>query len=266
MAASTGLISDTAMPLSYSLQLYTKEVKYEFLKLWRNKGFALSTVGFPIMFYLLFGVANRHVGADGFQYAKYLLASYSCFGMIGASLFGIGVGLAMERAQGWLEVKQASPMPPQAYLLAKVISCMAFALVIVSALLILGTTMAGVQLTPEQAAKLVATTMCGAIPFASMGLLLGLLVPPTAAPGVVNMIYLPMSFCSGLWMPIEILPHWLQRVAPWLPAYHFAQLGLNVVGYARNSPMLTHWNALAGFTMLFLGLSWLVFSRQAAKA
>jgi hypothetical protein len=45
MSASTALISDTALPLAYSLRLYTKEEKYEFLKLWRNKGFTLSTIG-----------------------------------------------------------------------------------------------------------------------------------------------------------------------------------------------------------------------------
>jgi ABC-2 type transport system permease protein len=266
MASTTVTMPDVATPLHYTLRLYSKEAKYEFLKLLRNKGFTLSTIGFPIMFYLLFGVANRHAVPGGFQYSKYLLASYSCFGMIGASLFGIGVGLAMERAQGWLEVKQASPMPTQAYLLAKIASCMGFAFVIVSALLLIGTTLGGVHLTPGEAIRLFGTTLSGAIPFASMGLLLGLLVPSNAAPGVVNMIYLPMSFCSGLWMPIEMLPHWLQKIAPFLPAYHFAQLALHIVGYSRDANMAPHWNALAGFTLLFLGLSWVIFSRRAAKA
>ncbi len=266
MAATAISILRAGSPLSYTLRLYANEVKYEFLKLWRNKGFTFSTIGFPIMFYLLFGVTNRHWDTGSFQIARYLLASYSCMGMIGASLFGIGVGLALERAQGWLEVKQASPMPPQAYLLAKLVTCMGFSLVIGSTLLILGSTLAGVHLTAGEVLKLMATTMSGAIPFASMGLFLGLLVPPNAAPGVVNLIYLPMSFCSGLWMPIEILPHWLQRIAPFLPAYHFVQLGLHVVGYARDSSTLTHWIALTGFSFVFLGLSWLVFSKQAERA
>jgi ABC-2 type transport system permease protein len=266
MAATAISIPKAGSPFSYTLRLYANEVKYEFLKLWRNKGFTFSTIGFPIMFYLLFGVTNRHWDTGSFQIARYLLASYSCMGMIGASLFGIGVGLALERAQGWLEVKQASPMPPQAYLLAKLITCMGFSLVIGSTLLILGSTLAGVHLTAVEVVKLMATTMSGAIPFASMGLFLGLLVPPNAAPGVVNLIYLPMSFCSGLWMPIEILPHWLQRIAPFLPAYHFVQLGLHVVGYARDPSTLTHWIALTGFSFVFLGLSWLVFSKQAERA
>jgi ABC-2 type transport system permease protein len=266
MAATTISMPNATLPIAYTARLYSNEVKYEFLKLFRNKGFTLSTIGFPIMFYILFGVANRHYGPDGFNYARYLLASYSCVGMIGTSLFGIGVGLAIERAQGWLEVKQASPMPTMAYLLAKLVTCMAFAVVIVSGLILLGTTFAGVHLSVGETLRLYAITICGAIPFASMGLLLGLLLPANAAPGIVNLIYLPMSFCSGLWMPIEVLPRWLQKVAPFLPAYHFGQLGLNVLGYARNGSMAPHWEAMGGFTMLFLGLTWLVFSRRAAKA
>ena len=43
--------------------------------------------------------------------AKYMLGGYACFGLIGAALFGIGVGLAAELAAGWLELKRASPMP-----------------------------------------------------------------------------------------------------------------------------------------------------------
>ncbi len=260
----------TDRPVSLSLvsatNVYVKEAKYEFLKLLRMKAFSLSVIGFPVMFYLIFGVSMGHQGPASFNFAKYLLASYSCFGLIGASLFGVGVGLASERAHGWLEVKQASPMPPLAYLLAKLLSAVAFGVIIVTLLVALGVTLAGVHISPMEVVKLMGITVSGAIPFATMGLFLALLVPANAAPGIVNMIYLPMSFASGLWMPIEALPHWLAKIAPMLPTYHFAQLALNVVGYARPGSMTTHWEALAGFTLLLLGASWLEFSRVASRS
>lgn len=257
----------TALGLAQSASIYFKETKYEFLKLLRARTFSISVIGFPIMFYLLFGISMNH-GAeiDGFSLAKYLLATYSCFGLIGASLFGIGVGLASERAQGWIEVKQASPMPPLAYLLAKAFTAIAFGLIIVSILIVLGVTAAHVHITLLQVAKLMAITIAGAVPFASMGLLLALLVPVTAAPGVVNMIYLPMSFASGLWMPLSVLPKWIGVIAQFLPTYHLAQLALNVMGYASPGSMAIHWYALAGFTVLLLGLSAFFFRRSAARA
>jgi ABC-2 type transport system permease protein len=227
----------------------------------RLRAFSLSVIGFPVMFYLLFGVANRHT-----DFARYLLASYSCFGMVGASLFGLGAGIAAERVQGWLELKQASPMPRLAYLAAKTVSCAIFALIIVALLITIGVTLGGVTMSAAEGAKLIGITLAGAIPFASMGLLLALWMPANAAPGIINMIYLPMSFLSGLWMPLAMLPHWMQRIAPALPTYHYAQLALNIFGYAQGTIMRTHWEALLGFTCLMLGAAWLIFTRSEAKA
>ena len=93
-----------------------------------------------------------------------------------------------------------------------------------------------------------------------------LLVPANAAPGIVNLIYLPMSFVSGLWIPIQYLPHWLQRIAPALPTYHLAQLMLGIFGYANQSSVASHWYGLAGFTLVMLGTSWLVFNRAQQNA
>ncbi len=218
------------------------------------------------MFYLLFGITNRHAGTGSFQIAKYLLAGYASFGLVGAALFGIGVGLAMERTAGWLDLKRSSPMPPLAYLIAKCVTAIAFGIVIVCILTILGLTLGGVHLTVGEFARMIAFTIAGAVPFAAMGLLLALVIPATATPGVVNLIYLPMSFLSGLWMPIEALPHWLQRLAPALPTYHLAQLMLGIFGYAQPGSALGHWIYLVGFTLVILGISWLVFQRAERNA
>jgi ABC-2 type transport system permease protein len=255
-----------ATGIARALRIAGKETKYEFLKLFRNRSFSLAVVGFPVMFYLLFGVANRHASNGNIHIAKYMLGGYACFGLVGAALFGIGVGLATERAMGWLELKRASPMPPMAYLFAKCVTAVAFGLIIVAVLTTLGVTMAGVSLSAGELVRMFGMTVVGAVSFASMGLLLALVVPANAAPGIVNLIYLPMSFMSGLWIPIQYLPHWLQRIAPVLPTYHLAQLMLNIFGYAEGVAMASHWYGLAGFTMLMLGLSWLIFNRAQQNA
>jgi ABC-2 type transport system permease protein len=247
-------------------RIFGKETKYEFLKLLRNRSFSLAVIGFPIMFYLLFGVSNRGANSSGIQMARYLLGGYACFGLISAALFGIGVGLAGERAAGWLEVKRASPMPPPAYLFAKCMGAIVFGLIIVTALTVLAVTIGGVSVTSIELVKMFGLSVVGSISFASMGFLLALLVPANAAPGIVNLIYLPMSFLSGLWMPIQYLPHWLQRVAPALPTYHLAQLMLGIFGYANQSSAASHWFGLAGFTMVMLGTSWLIFNRAQQNA
>jgi ABC-2 type transport system permease protein len=250
----------------HTLRIFRKETKYEFLKLMRTKSFSLSTIGFPVMFYVLFGIANRNVYAGNVHFAKYMLGSYACFGLIGAALFGIGVGVASELAAGWLELKRASPMPAAAYLFAKCASAVAFGLIIVSILTAIAVLFGGVSLKSTELIKMLGMTIAGSISFASMGLLLALLVPANAAPAIVNLIYLPMSFLSGLWVPLRFMPHWLQGIAPALPTYHLSQLMLSIFGYQDSMSLATHWNALIGFTLLMLGLSWLIFHRREQNA
>src|SRR5271167_1509706 len=240
--------------LAQTLGTFRKETKYEFLKLIRTKSFSLSTIGFPVMFYVLFGIANRNAIAGNIHIAKYLLGGYACFGLIGAALFGIGVGLASELHSGWLELKRASPMPAPAYLFAKCAAAVAFGVIIVCVLTGVGIAFGGVSLTALEMVKMLGMTVAGSVSFASMGLLLALLVPANAAPGIVNLIYLPMSYLSGLWMPIKFMPHWLQGIAPLLPTYHLSQLMLGIFHYGDSMSLPTHWNALIGFTLVMLGI------------
>jgi ABC-2 type transport system permease protein len=261
MSATAIAVNTRPQALPYLGGIFAREIRYEFVRMLRTKAFSLSVLGFPIMFYLLFGVSNRQT-----DFARYLMASYSCMGVVSSCLFGIGMGISMERAQGWLELKLASPMPRLAYLCAKIVSSAAFALIIVLALVALAITVGGTHVTAGEVGQLTGIVLAGSLPFAAMGLLVAVVVPANAAPGIINLIYLPMSFASGFWMPITYLPHWLQLVAPALPTYHLAQLALNVIGAAQPGGMAAHWQALAGYTLVLFGAAWIVFTRQEAKA
>jgi len=268
--AATTFPAVVVMPrrsFSRTLALYAKEAKYELLKNMRIPVYAISTVAFPVMFYVLFGIvlgsgnpANRN------ENATYMLATMGCFGVIAVALFGFGVSLAMERGQGWLQVKRASPMPVSAYFLGKLCSAVVFSTVIMLLLLAIGFTFGGVRLPIAMAAKLVGILVAGSIPFSAMGMAIGYFAKPNSAPGLVNLIYLPMSFCSGLWIPLFMLPHGLRVLAKVLPPYHLSQLALNAVGMVDNpTPAWGHVEALIAFTLVFLGLAAWGYRRDEGK-
>ena len=75
------------------------------------------------------------------------------------------------------------------------------------------------------------------------------------------MIYLPMSFCGGLWIPIMMLPKVMQKFALVLPTYHLSQLALGAFGYASAGSTASHWSGLLGFSLLMLGIASLAFRR-----
>ncbi|MGC2108917.1 MAG: ABC transporter permease [Candidatus Korobacteraceae bacterium] len=267
MATTTfpAVIAVPRRSLSRTIALYAKEAKYELLNKTRIPVYAISTIAFPLMFYVLFGIVlgNAHDRRDN---ATYMLATMGCFGIMAVALFGFGVSLAMERGQGWLQVKRASPMPVSAYFLAKLFAAVVFSTVIMAMLLTVGITFGGLRLPVATAVKLVAILVAGSIPFSAMGLAIGYFAKPNSAPAVVNLVYLPMSFCSGLWMPMFMLPHGLQVFAKVLPSYHLSQLALNTVGMGMNPTSgWGHVEALIAFTLLSLGFAAWGYRRDEGK-
>jgi ABC-2 type transport system permease protein len=250
----------------HTATIYLKEAKYEFLKNLRLRMYTASVLSFPIMFYVLFGlVLNGKQAIAGTSVPTYLIATYGTFGVMGASLFGTAAGLASDRGLGWLQVKRASPMPPFAYFIAKVITSMVFSAIIVLVLFLLGITLGGVRMPAPDFARLMGTLVAGSLPFSAMGLALGYFAGPNSAPPMINLIYLPMSFCSGLWVPFMFLPKVVQQIALVLPPYHLSQLALGIVGAGRHESVATHWEVLVAFTMICLGVARIGFQRDQEK-
>jgi ABC-2 type transport system permease protein len=252
--------------LGQTVTVYLKEAKYEFLKNLRLRVYTASVLSFPLMFYVLFGlVLNSNQAIGGTRVPTYLIATYGTFGVMGASLFGTAAGLAADRGLGWLQVKRASPMPPFAYFTAKVIMSMGFSAIIVLLLLVLGFSFGGVRMPFPEMAKLIGTLVAGSLPFSAMGLAVGYFTGPNSAPPTINLIYLPMSFCSGLWVPFMFLPKVVRQIALALPPYHLSQLALGIVGAGSHESAATHWEVLAAFTMICLGVARIGFQRDQGK-
>ncbi|HLH06647.1 MAG TPA: ABC transporter permease [Terriglobales bacterium] len=258
----TNLVSRGGQP--NLVRIFAKEAKYEFLKSIRLPVFAVSTILLPIMFYVLFGLLLNNKSGD-FPITTFLIATYGTFGVMGAALFGFGVGMTVERGQGWLELKRASPMPPYAYFAAKVSTSMIFGAIISLSLLLIGIVFGGVHLAAWQMVKMVSVLVFGCVPFCALGLAIGYFAKPNSAPAMVNLIYLPLSFCSGLWVPVQFLPKTLQHFATYLPPYHLSQLALNVVGIGQGGSQWWHVRALIGATLLFLGIARIGYSRDQGK-
>jgi ABC-2 type transport system permease protein len=219
-----------------------------------------------VMLYVLFGVVlNRNEAIGGTSVPTYMLASYGTFAVMGASLFGTAAGLASDRGLGWLQVKRASPMPPFAYFFAKIVNSMIFSVAITLVLFAIGITAAGVRMPVVDFAKMLGTLMLGSLPFSAMGLALGYFTGPNSAPPTINLIYLPMSFCSGLWVPLMFLPKFVRTIAQGLPPYHLSQLALGIVGAGTHEPSARHWGVLIAFTMICLGIARIGFQRDQDK-
>jgi ABC-2 type transport system permease protein len=240
--------------------IYARESWFAFIQVLREPAFALPTLLFPLAFYVLFGLILPSKTGN-MAPAHYLLATYGAFAAMGPALFGFGVGLAMEQQMGWLALKRASPMPIGAYFAAKVVMAMLFAL---GSTLLLGSVaviFGDVHLRLSQWLHLTSVLILGAIPFCAMGLLIGSMAKAHAAVAIVNLIYLPMSALSGLWIPVKMFPSFMQDLAPLLPAYHFGVLALDAAGFTTGNPRIAL-GAMIGFTVAFTGIALIAQRRR----
>lgn len=266
-ATAHALPAPAAAGMQPSLRrIYFQEARCEFLKLLRLPHYVVGTLAFPVMFYLLFGIGLAQKSGGGIGAAQYLLASYSVFGMITASLFAFGAGVAVERAHGWMTLKRATPMPVSAYLGAKVAAAMVFGTIILVSMGLCAITLGGVRLPVTVWLRIWAVLVLGCVPFCLAGLIIAFTVPPTGAPGIVNIINLPLSFAAGLWFPVTMLPHAIQVIAPLLPQYHAGQLALGAIGAVDAPRTLEHVLALVEAAIVFGIGAWWAWRRSDAQA
>ncbi|MGE0864052.1 MAG: ABC transporter permease [Vicinamibacterales bacterium] len=242
-----------AMPLARVGRAYLTEAKYESLRMLRSPAFAGPFLLIPVALYSFFVAltAEGSGGADA-NTPAYLFTGFSVFAIMGPALFGFGMSVALEREQGLLRLKRALPMPPMAYLAAKMLMAMLF-----SGLASLALTAAALLLSPlalgaARFAGILAINVIGTLPFCAIGLFIGARVTGRTAPAIVNLVYLPMIYLSGLFIP---LPSGIRFVALFSPAFHLNQLALNMAGVGAILPVAMHTAALAGVTVLFAGLT-----------
>lgn len=241
------------MPISRLLRAYWTEARYEVLRTLRTPAFLIPTVALPVMLYVFFGLVLHGDKPTDPQVALQVLSGFTMFSVIGPGLFGLGIGFAIERQHGIVTLKRAQPMPFAANLIGKLCSAMTMSLIVITLLLTIGTTFGHVELTLAQGARVALVGVLGVVPFCALGLFIGSLVTGNGAPAVVNLIFFPMIYLSGLF-PFP-LPKALQTAAMAWPAFHLNQLSLAAIGLQTKLNPWISAEVLIGFAGLCIYLA-----------
>jgi ABC-2 type transport system permease protein len=238
------------------------QTRSELLMRWRVPAFSVTNLALPIVFFTFFGLPVAHVRrVDGVSIGAYLLASFGAYAVGNVMIYGFGIGVANERAMKIDRLMRASPLPPLVFMLAKVVTALVFALLALLLLVGYGAVVGGIYQPPAVWAMVIARLLAGSLPFIALGFAIGYLSGPHAAPAVANLIYLPLAFASGFFVPVGQLPGFVQAIAPFLPTYHYAQLAWSALG-AGSETLGTSLLWLTGYTAVFLTVAVRAYRRE----
>ncbi|MCP9394787.1 ABC transporter permease, partial [Cutibacterium acnes] len=143
----------------------------------------------------------------------------------GASFVGIFSGashLATWRENGMFTVMRTFPLSSRTVLTCQARSGVVM-LITQAALLVVVAVSMGMRLKVTALAAVIPLAL-GYLLFFTLGVLLGILLPTMAGVSMAaNVIILGLGFLGGAIMPVTLLPHWAQIVAPWTPIYHLRE-------------------------------------------
>lgn len=220
MAAEVGLA-----PLRPQL---VEQLLSELRRLYRVPEFTGFTLAFPAILYLFLGTqkgAYLNVAAH-----TYVLASLATYSVVNVALFTFGISIANERGNRTDALLRATPMRPWLPILAKTFVALVFAVGALAVLYSVGYVIGDVRMDAGKWFALSWHLLLGMVPFLFMGFAFGYLSGPNAAVAVVNLVFLPMSFASGIFIPLTQLPDFIQKIGPYLPMYPLGRLAWNAVG------------------------------------
>jgi len=216
------------------LGLLAVHSRVELRRAMRSIEYLIVAVALPMLLYAMFGLTNAeptNLLPDGSHVGTLMMVSLACYGVVSLAIFTFGEYVAKERARGWARTMRATPLPVWSNLAAKTVLALIGATAIVASIAGLAVAAGNVRLDPVQWVRLVGVLLLGVLAFATLGFAIAYATRPRTATAIANLIFLPLAFLSGFFVPLSELPEVLGDIAAWLPTYHFGLLAwLQVTG------------------------------------
>jgi ABC-2 type transport system permease protein len=189
----------------------------EVRRIYRSPRFLIFTVGFPVVYFTVF-TGIYATGPDAAAATVVLMVNMAAFGAISASI-STGGRVAVERSIGWNRQLRLTPLPAWGYVATKAAVAMLVALPALLLVFAVAGLVKGVDLDPLTWVRVFLAAWLGVLPFAAIGLLLGLVATPDSAQGMSTVTMLVFSLLGGVLIPAEVLPVGMVSVAHLLPSY-----------------------------------------------
>ena len=188
------------------LPLIGRQVYFEQLSFWLNPIGAAITIGFSVVFIVIFESTSRHSTVGYLAHinlGQYYLPAFVAYGVMAACFNILAITLVNRREMGLLKRLRLSPLPTWMLLAAIFINSMIIALIQIVLVLLVGWIGYGVT-GPHDVLLFVLVLIVGMLSFTALGVAVSTLVPNADSAGpIVSLVFFILVALSGLYFPVK---------------------------------------------------------------
>lgn len=220
--------------------------RYQFLQTVRVPIAVIATVVFPAVSLLFFVVPQPFAQVP--VAATAATVQLAVFAVMSVCLFTHGVGVSEDRALPWDGYLRTLPAGPLPRLAGRLLNGLAFTLLGLVPLAAVGWLLTAAALPADRLLLTTGALVVAALPLLGAGFTIGYSLVPKAALAAAQLLFLPLAFGGGLFLPPGLFPGWLDAVSVWLPTR--AGRDLVVAAATGEAVSAAAWPVIAGWTVL----------------
>jgi ABC-2 type transport system permease protein len=207
------------------IALSVLQTRYSLIGFFRNPRAVVFTIIMPLFLLVIlntiFHNLTTFVGAK--TTALYYTPAMVGYQIIWAGLSSLNATIVADREAGLLKRFRGTPMPRWVYLASEIARTIVVVCCTVLILVLVGVVFYRVRLSPDAVVGLVVYTVLGAAVMASLGLALTRVSSTTDTAAVIGpFLVVILSFISGVFVPMNLMPAWLFDVGKAFPLEHLA--------------------------------------------
>ena len=204
------------------MSLVLHQYRYDQKQFWREPASVFFTVVLPLIFFTLFasifGSDTTMVRGQEIDTSTYYVPAILALALINATFVNLTIWLTIARERGQLKRVRATPVPAWVVIVGRTLTAVAVSFVMVVVVCLFGAVLYGVDLPTSTLPGVVVSVLVGTCSLAALGFAVAGVVPSeNAAPAVANVIVLPLEFMSGIFVPSEQIPDWMDTIASVFP-------------------------------------------------
>jgi len=204
------------------LRLVAHQARYDLKAFVREPAALFFTVILPLIFLVLFvalfGNEDVQVGDRTVSGSTYYVPGIITLSIVSATFVNLAMILVNEREAGQLKRLRGTPLPQWVFIAGRVGMGVLVATAMTVLMLVIGVLVYGVDLPGLPIVGFFVVALLGAASFAALGIAVTRGIPSrSAASAVTNAIVLPLYFVSGIFVPADSIPDWVNQVGDLFP-------------------------------------------------